>query len=358
MVFKITDYAEKLLDNLETLDWPSKTVAMQSNWIGRSEGTEIEFAMEGHDWNFKVFTTRPDTLFGVTYVTFAPEHQKVLEITTDEQRDSVQDYIEQTAKMKEVDRLSTAKEKTGVFTGAYAINPVNGEKIPIWISDYVLVTYGTGVVMGVPGHDERDFAFAEAFNLPCRKVIQEPNTELSSILKSAYTEPGIVLNSGKYDGMNSLEMKTKITNDLESNGKGQKKVNFRLRDWLVSRQRYWGAPIPIINCPNCGEVLVPEDQLPVLLPENVEFKPTGESPLRNCEEFYHTTCPKCGGPATREVDTLDTFLFVLVGIICDTQMLTIKHRHSIRILLIKCYRLINTLEVQSTLVCIYYMLVL
>jgi len=306
--FKITDYAEKLLNNLETLDWPSKTVAMQSNWIGRSEGTEIEFEMEGHDWSFKVFTTRPDTLFGVTYVTFAPEHEKVLEIATDEQRSSVEDYIEQTAKMKEVDRLSTAKEKTGVFTGAYAINPVNGEKIPVWISDYVLVTYGTGVVMGVPGHDERDFAFAEAFNLPCKKVIQEPNTELSSTLKSAYTEPGVVLNSGKYDGMDSLEMKTKITNDLESSGKGEKKVNFRLRDWLVSRQRYWGAPIPIINCPSCGEVLVPEDQLPVLLPDNVEFKPTGESPLRSCEEFYHTTCPKCGGPATREVDTLDTFV--------------------------------------------------
>ena len=306
--FKITDYAPKLLDNLQDLDWPSKTIAMQSNWIGRSEGTEIEFEMVDYDWNFKVFTTRPDTLFGVSYVTFAPEHEQVLAITTDEQRPAVEAYIQQTKKMKEIDRLSTAKEKTGVFTGAFAINPVNGQKVPIWISDYVLVTYGTGIVMGVPGHDERDFAFAETFDLPIIKVIQEPNTVDNTTLQAAYTEAGEVINSGKYDGMSSEKMKSQITDDLAKIGKGEQQINFRLRDWLVSRQRYWGAPIPIINCKDCGEVLVPEEQLPVKLPENVEFKPSGESPLKSCSEFYNTTCPKCGGPATREVDTLDTFV--------------------------------------------------
>lgn len=306
--FKITDYAPKLLDNLQDLDWPSKTIAMQSNWIGRSEGTEIEFEMVDHDWNFKVFTTRPDTLFGVTYVTFAPEHDKVLQITTEEQREAVQTYIDQTKKMKEIDRLSTAKEKTGVFTGAYAVNPVNGEKVPIWISDYVLVTYGTGIVMGVPGHDERDFAFAKTFNLACKKVILAPDTDVDSPLDTAYTGVGIAVNSDKYDGMNSEDMKSKITDDLTQLGKGERHINFRLRDWLVSRQRYWGAPIPIVNCNDCGEVLVPEEQLPVTLPDNIEFKPTGESPLKSCADFYNTKCPECGKDATREVDTLDTFV--------------------------------------------------
>lgn len=306
--FQITKYADRLLNNLESLDWPSKTVAMQNNWIGKSTGAQIQFAIKGHEKSFEVFTTRPDTLFGVTYVTFAPEHPMVLEFTTDEQRAAVEEYIEKTKKMKEVDRLSTAKEKTGVFTGAYAINPVNGEEVPVWIGDYVLYSYGTGAVMAVPGHDERDFAFAKEFGLEIRKVILQEGEAQEAVLEEAWTGSGSMVNSGSYDGISSDVMKEKIVEDLSQSGKAEKKINFRLRDWLVSRQRYWGAPIPIINCEDCGEVLVPEKDLPVVLPDDVEFKPTGESPLKSCPEFYKAPCPKCGKEGTREVDTLDTFV--------------------------------------------------
>ncbi len=306
--FKITDYAQPLLDNIERLDWPHRTKAMQQNWIGRSEGTEIIFEIAGSKKTFTVYTTRPDTLFGVTYVTLAPEHPLVAEITAATQQASVTAYIEETARVTEVDRLSTTREKTGVFTAAYAINPVNGEKIPIWIGDYVLYSYGTGAVMAVPAHDERDFAFAKKYKLPVRRVILEDGIDASAAMTTAYTEDGKMIASDKYNGMMSSDVIKAITKDLEEKHIGKFKVNFRLRDWLISRQRYWGAPIPIVHCPQCGEVAVPEKDLPVKLPEDVDFRPTGESPLKRCESFMNTSCPKCGGKAQREADTLDTFV--------------------------------------------------
>ena len=302
--FKITDYAEELLDGLKTIDWPESTKKVQINWIGKSEGTEITFSVENEKFKFNVFTTRPDTVNGVTYVVIAPESKIVQEITTPEYKEAVEKYIQDTLKLNEIDRLSTERTKTGVFTGAYAINPVNQEKIPIWIADYVLEDYGTGAVMAVPAHDERDFEFAKKYNLPIKRVIksEEGETELP------YTEKGILINSGKYDGLTSEEAKNKITEDLEKEQKGRKSINYRLKDWLVSRQRYWGAPIPIIYCDKCGIVPVPEKDLPVLLPYDVEFTPDGESPLKKSKEFIECTCPKCGGKATREADTLDTFV--------------------------------------------------
>lgn len=306
---KITDYSQRLLDNIDKLDWPSNTKGMQRNWIGRSEGAEITFKFDGAGaGDFKVFTTRPDTLFGVTYVVLAPEHPLVGEITTAAHRKEVEAYVEATRKVSEIDRMSTTKEKTGVFTGAYAINPVNGEKIPVWTADYVLRTYGTGAVMAVPAHDERDFAFAKKYKLPVRKVIVKEGTSADDSLKEAFTEVGKIINSGKYNGMMSDAMIPAVIKDLEHDGIGRGKVTFRLRDWLVSRQRYWGAPIPIVYCDKCGEVAVPEKDLPVRLPEDVEFKPTGESPLKRCASFIHAKCPTCGGAATREADTLDTFV--------------------------------------------------
>ncbi|MCJ8344330.1 leucine--tRNA ligase, partial [bacterium] len=304
---KITDYADKLLDNLDGLDWPSKTVAMQKNWIGKSTGSEIKFSVDQFDLDFKVFTTRPDTLFGVTYVTFAPEHPQVLEFVSADQKEEVLAYIESTKKISEVERLTVNDEKTGVFTGAYAINPVNQEKVPIWISDYVLFSYGTGAVMAVPAHDERDFDFAKAFDLPIRQVIIKKG-ETESELEQAYTDPGIMIHSDKYNSLKSGAVKKSITYDLQQENKGEAKINFRLRDWLISRQRYWGAPIPIIHCDDCGAVPVPEDQLPIVLPEDVEFKPMGESPLRACDAFMNVSCPECNQPAQREADTLDTFM--------------------------------------------------
>jgi leucyl-tRNA synthetase len=306
--FKITDYAQPLLDNIERLDWPYRTKAMQQNWIGRSEGTEIEFKTHNNSKTFTVYTTRPDTLFGVTYVTLAPEHPLVAEITTPEQRAAVDAYIDETSRVTEVDRLSTTREKTGVFTGAHAINPINGEKVPIWISDYVLYSYGTGAVMAVPAHDERDFAFAKKYKLPVRRVILEKDGNENSAIAAAFTEAGTMVASEKYNGMMSADAIRAITKELEEKRVGKFKVNFRLRDWLISRQRYWGAPIPIVNCKNCGEVAVPEHDLPVKLPEDVDFRPTGESPLKRCPSFINTTCPKCGGEAEREADTLDTFV--------------------------------------------------
>ncbi len=305
---KITDYAEELLKDLEKIDWPEKTKTMQRNWIGKSTGTEIEFKIEGTDKTFTVFTTRPDTLFGVTYVVLAPEHQLVEEITTAEYKENVEKYINEVKNLSEIERTSTTKEKTGTFTGAYAINPVNNEKVPIWIADYVLASYGTGAVMAVPAHDERDFEFAKKFNLPIKKVILQSGTNESDELQEAFTGVGTMINSGKFDGLPSDEGIKKITDYLESIGVGKRKVNYRLRDWLISRQRYWGTPIPIVYCEKCGEVPVPEDQLPVELPYDVDFKPSGESPLARNEKFINTTCPVCGGPAKRDPDTMDTFV--------------------------------------------------
>lgn len=304
--FKITDYAEELLTGLDTIDWPESTKKVQINWIGKSEGAELIFKTEDGKHDIKVFTTRPDTLQGVTYVVLAPESSLVQEITTKECRESVEKYIQDTAKLTEIDRLSTERIKTGTFTGSYAINPLNGDKVPIWIADYVLEDYGTGNVMAVPAHDERDYAFATKYNLPIKEVIKPINENEEYSLP--YCEYGKLVNSGKYDGLTSEEAKKAIVEDLAKEKIGNKTINYRLKDWLVSRQRYWGAPIPIIYCDKCGIVPVPEEDLPVLLPYDVEFKPDGESPLKKSKEFMHCKCPKCGGEALREADTLDTFV--------------------------------------------------
>ena len=303
--FKITDYAEELLDGLKDLDWPESTKKVQINWIGKSKGSEAKFKIENTDLELTVFTTRIDTICGVTYVVVAPESDIVKKITTKEQKEAVEKYIQNTLKLNEIDRLSTEREKTGEFTGAYAINPVTGDRIPIWIADYVLEDYGTGQVMAVPAHDERDYAFATKYNLPIKQVIKSRENEEVNI---PYSEYGVLINSGKYDGLSSEEAKEKITLELQEKGLGRQTINYRLKDWLVSRQRYWGAPIPIINCEKCGPVAVPEKDLPVLLPYDVEFRPDGESPLKKSKEFMECTCPKCGGKATREPDTLDTFV--------------------------------------------------
>ena len=303
--FKITDYAEELLEGLKDLDWPESTKKVQVNWIGKSKGTEIIFKGENNEYQFKVFTTRPDTVFGVTYVVLAPESAIVQKITTEAQKEAVEKYIEDTLKLNEIDRLSTEREKTGVFTGSYVINPINGEKVPVWIADYVLEEYGTGAVMAVPAHDTRDYEFAKKYNLPIKEVVvpkEEEDYELP------YTNYGKLINSGKYTGQTSEEAKKMITKDLSEKNEGEETTNYRLKDWLVSRQRYWGAPIPIINCEKCGAVPVPEKDLPVLLPYDVEFTPDGESPLKKSKEFMECTCPRCGGKATREADTLDTFV--------------------------------------------------
>ena len=303
--FKITNYAEELLQCLDDLDWPEKTKAMQRNWIGKSIGGEILFKCENGEDEFKVFTTRADTVFGVSYVVLAPEHPLVKKLMTAEQEKAVLDYIEATSKAKEIERLSLDREKTGVFTGAYCINPVNGKKVPIWISDYVLYSYGTGCVMGVPAHDERDFAFANKYGLPITRVVKGVNGVNDDL---PYTEDGVIVNSVNYDGLTCEEARKKILSDLSISSSGGFKVNYRLRDWLVSRQRYWGAPIPIVYCDKCGTVPVPESDLPVKLPYNVEFKPDGKSPLAKSQEFMNCKCPICGGKATRDPDTLDTFV--------------------------------------------------
>ena len=301
--FKITDYAEELLNDLSKLDWPEKTLLMQKNWIGKSTGGEIEFTAESGD-KFKVFTTRADTLFGVSYVVLAPEHPLVKKLTSKKQQKEVEKYVEQTAKTNEIDRLSTSREKTGVYIGHNAINPINGKSVPIYAADYVLYSYGTGAVMGVPAHDERDYDFAKKYDLPINRVILNPSNDDTL----PYTEDGITINSPGFDGLTSEEARKTIINNLVKEGKGEHKTNYRLRDWLVSRQRYWGAPIPVVHCEKCGVVPVPEEDLPVRLPDNVEFTPDGESPLKKCKEFMETTCPVCGGKATRDPDTLDTFV--------------------------------------------------
>jgi leucyl-tRNA synthetase len=320
--FKITDYADRLIDDLDTLEgWPDRVKTMQRNWINRSTGAEIVFPIAGHTEPIKVYTTRPDTVFGATFMVLAPEHPLVAQITTPEHRTEVEAYVEQARRQTDIERESTEKEKTGVFTGAYAANPMTGEKIPVWIADYVLVTYGTGAIMAVPGGDERDYDFALKYGLPIIQVV-EPESEIDTNSKDpkvapvykggsnvpVYAGPGRMVNSGPLDGLPTTESKTAIIALLEGEGKGKGATNYRLRDWLISRQRYWGAPIPIVYCDRCGEQPVPDNQLPVLLPIDVEFRPGGESPLARVPGFVNTTCPNCGGPARRETDTMDTFV--------------------------------------------------
>jgi len=303
--FRITNYAEELLD-FSSIEWPERIKIMQRNWIGRSEGVEISFGLEGGG-EFPVFTTRPDTIFGVTFVVLAPEHPLVARLTAPERRVEVERYVEGARRQSEIERTSTEREKTGVFTGAYVINRLNGERAPIWVADYVLLSYGTGAVMAVPAHDQRDFEFARKFDIPI-KVVIAPDGWNGGELSQAYVEPGTMVNSGQFNGMPSERGKEAIADFMERKGYGKRKVSYRLRDWLISRQRYWGAPIPIVYCDKCGLVPVTEKYLPVLLPEDAEFKPTGESPLKYCESFVNTTCPKCHAPARRETDTMDTFM--------------------------------------------------
>ncbi|MGO8947018.1 MAG: leucine--tRNA ligase [Ktedonobacterales bacterium] len=308
---RITSYAEELLD-LSQIEWPEKTVAMQRNWIGRSEGAEIRFytEIEGKREEVPVFSTRPDTIYGATFFVMAPEHPLVEKITTPQHRAEVGAYVDRALHLTEIERMSAEKEKTGVFTGGYVTNPVNGEQIPVWIADYVLMGYGTGATGGCPAHDQRDFEFARKFGIEIREVIRPEGEEPSepSTWSEAKSHLGVMVNSGQFDGTHADEAISKVTRYLEERGVGQFMVSYRLRDWPISRQRYWGAPIPIIYCPEHGAVPVPDEQLPVRLPEDVHFKPTGKSPLRSDPDFVTTTCPVCGGPATRETDTMDTFM--------------------------------------------------
>ena len=306
--FKITDYADYLLKDLETIDWPEKIVLMQQNWIGRSEGIEFNLKVKNSEKTIPVFTTRPDTIYGMTFVVLAPEHPLINELTTQEFKNAVENYRKIAYQKSEIQRLALEKEKDGVFIGAYAINPMNNEEVPIYVTDYVLMTYGTGAIMAVPAHDERDFEFAKKYNLLIRVVISPPDWE-GEELKEAYTGKGIMVNSDEYNGLPSQEGIEKICNYLDNKGIGRRKVNYKMRDWLISRQRYWGAPIPIIYCDDCGEVPVPEEDLPVLLPDIEKCQPTetGESPLAKVQEFVNTFCPKCRKLAKRETDTMGGF---------------------------------------------------
>ena len=307
--FKITAYADELL-RYEGIDWPERIRTQQRNWIGRSEGAQLHFKVDvpGIEAPLTVFTTRPDTVFGATFMVVAPEHPLVERITTPEQRAEVEAYQTATSRASEVDRLSTEREKTGVFTGAFAINPFNEERIPIWTADYVLATYGTGAVMAVPAHDQRDFEFATKFGLGIVPVYDHPEVDVSSPLTAAIPHGGRMINSGQFDGTPSDQAIAKVVAFAEQQGFGESSVTYRLRDWSVSRQRFWGAPLPFVHCDNCGTVPVPDEDLPVLLPEKVEFKPTGQSPLTQLEEWVRVDCPKCGGQGRRETDTLDTFM--------------------------------------------------
>jgi len=306
--FAITKYAQRLLDNLEWIDWSDMTKAAQKRWIGRSQGGQIIFDVDGIDAKLEVFTTRPDTLWGATYMVLAPEHELVSKITTSEKKHEIGRYIKTAMAKSAIEREDATKEKTGVFTGAYGINPVNGAKIPIWVADYVLMGYGTGAIMAVPGHDTRDFEFAKTFDLPIVEVIS-PDGE-NHDLEEAYIGQGVLVNSGEFNGVKSKEAVEKVIAWLEKKGLAKAKVNFRIHDWCVSRQRYWGPPIPIIHCQKCGAVPVPEDELPVLLPDMDHFEPdgSGKSPLERVEDFINTTCPTCGGKAKREKDVNDNFL--------------------------------------------------
>ena len=304
-MLKITKYADRLLNDLDKLDWPEKVKKMQAEWIGKSYGAEVQFPVEGKDEKITVYTTRPDTLHGATFMVLAPEHAMAKELATDETREAVEKYIYDASMKSNVDRLQD-KEKTGVFTGSYAINPLNGKKTPIWLSDYVLADYGTGAIMCVPAHDDRDFEFAKKFDIPIIQVIAKDGKEIENMTE-AYTEAsGTMINSGEWNGMESAVLKKEAPEMIEKMGIGRKTVNFKLRDWVFSRQRYWGEPIPIIHCPNCGNVPVPEDQLPLTLPDVESYEPTGtgESPLAGIEEWVNTTCPCCGAPAKRETNTM------------------------------------------------------
>jgi len=311
--FKITAYADRLLEDLDKLErWPEKVKAMQRAWIGRSEGAEIDFPIEGHPGEtLKVFTTRPDTLFGATFMVIAPEHPLALHLATPDRRDEVRAYVEAAKQKTEVERQAEGREKTGVFTGAYAKNPATGEKIPIFVADYVLMGYGTGAIMAVPAHDQRDFEFAKRYGLEIRPVIKPRDDDLKEPLEEAFEEPGVMVNSGPFDGTPSEKGKAKVIAWLEEKGLGKRAVNYRLRDWLISRQRYWGTPIPMVHCEHCGVVPVPLSELPVKLPEIKdveEIRPKGKSPLEAHPEFIETTCPRCGRPARRDPDTMDTFV--------------------------------------------------
>ncbi|MGQ9573255.1 MAG: leucine--tRNA ligase [Dehalococcoidia bacterium] len=306
---RITNYADELLDH-NHIQWPERVVAMQKNWIGRSEGVEIAFGLDVpgvEEKEIRVFTTRPDTVYGVTFMVLAPEHPLVPKLTTPDRRAEVEAYVEQTRRLSEIQRLSTEKEKTGVFLGSYCKNLLSGQDVSLWIADYALLTYGTGIVMGVPAHDQRDFDFAKKYGLPIIIVIAPPAWQ-GQELTEAYVDQGTMVNSGPFDGTPSDKGYHAVADYVESKGWGGRKVSYRLRDWLISRQRYWGCPIPIVYCQSCGTVPVPEEDLPVLLPEDAEFKPTGESPLARHQGFVNTTCPRCQGPAQRETDTMDTFM--------------------------------------------------
>lgn len=303
-MLRITKYADRLLEDLDKLDWPDKVKKMQAEWIGKSYGAEIDFPVDGTNHKIKVFTTRPDTLYGSTFMVLAPEHEIALEIATEEYKKEVEEYIFKASMKSSVDRLQD-KEKTGVFTGSYAHNPVNDELVPIWISDYVLADYGTGAIMCVPAHDDRDFEFATKFDLPIVQVIAEDGVENPN-LTEAFTEAGLMINSGEFNGMDSEKAKDEMPGVFESRGIGKKTTNYKLRDWVFSRQRYWGEPIPVIHCDHCGPVAVPEEDLPVLLPEVDNYQPTGtgESPLAAIDEWVNTSCPECGGPGKRETNTM------------------------------------------------------
>lgn len=314
--FKITKYAQELLDCLPSLDWPEKTKKIQTNWIGRSEGSQFGFYVEkdgkellgddGKKLKLEVFTTRPDTFMGVTYVVVAPESELCKKLTTSSQEAEVQEYRQITSKANDIERMSTTREKTGVFTGSYAIHPLNGKKVPIWTSDYVIAGYGTGVVMAVPSHDERDFEFATKFGLDIIRVISSKKDAEDTL--PYCDKSGVLVNSGEFDGLSVKEGMKKITEKMIEINMGESVVNYRLRDWLISRQRYWGTPIPMIHCEKCGVVPVPESELPITLPYDVEFTPDGESPLKKCESFMKCTCPSCKGEALRDPDTMDTFV--------------------------------------------------
>lgn len=302
-MLRITKYADRLLNDLDKLDWPQKVKKMQSEWIGKSYGAEVDFSVADSDKKIKVYTTRPDTLYGATFMVLAPEHEMAKSLATDETRKEVEDYIFKASTKSSVDRLQD-KEKTGVFTGSYAINPMTNKKIPIWLSDYVLADYGTGAIMCVPAHDDRDFEFAKKFNIPIIQVISKDGKEEE--LKEAYVDSGIVINSGDWNGKDSAALKKEAPLIIEEMGIGKKTVNYKLRDWVFSRQRYWGEPIPIIHCEHCGAVPVPEEELPLLLPDVESYQPTGtgESPLADIDEWVNTTCPVCGRPAKRETNTM------------------------------------------------------
>lgn len=300
--FKITDYADALLEEIPALDWPEKIKSAQTNWIGRSEGAEIDFTIANNDEKLTVFTTRPDTIFGATFMVVAPEHPLVKTLVNDDTREAVEQYVSDALKKSDIERMSEGKEKTGVFTGSYAVNPASGEKIPIWVADYVLWGYGTGAIMAVPAHDERDLAFAEKYALTVVSVIDASKDEDGVI-----TSEGSLINSDQFDGTSTSDAREQVVTWLEQQGVGRAKTTYKMRDWLVSRQRYWGAPIPIIHCEEHGAVAVPESDLPVLLPEVEDYEPKGESVLASQDEWVNTTCPTCGGPAKRETDTMDGY---------------------------------------------------